>query len=157
MENTNEKKWGLYNTYDPEYVEYLETLHEAGLWHKMNLLSNKLFWAYHDGNKPWRKDESFDAIWDAQYNLEYLMYLTRRFGVEFSREPSATEHIEQSESLNAWFNFWKKYFDDMDPTTYDEFFDAYINHEDISKYMPKCSWKDSLEKKPKSKKKKKTR
>ncbi len=148
MENIEEKVWGIYNTY--KNPEFFETLHEAGIWHKINLLSNQLFWAYHDGNKPWRKNEPIEDLIDAQYNLEYLMYLTKRFGVEFSREPSATEHVEQSESLNAWFDFWDKYFDSMDSKTYDEFFEAYQNGEDISKYMPECTWKEALENNPKT-------
>ena len=36
----------------------------------------------------------------------------------------------------------------MDSKTYDEFFEAYQNGEDISKYMPTRSWKDSLEEQP---------
>ena len=71
----------------------------------------------------------------------------RRFGVEFSREPSSTEHIEKSESYMAWFEFWNNHFKSMNKEVYNQFVDDKLAGKDISKYMPAGSWKDSLTKK----------
>lgn len=146
---TEEKKWGLYNTFDNP--ELLDTLDEIDIWKKIDNLGGAIFWAQHDSahNRPWAADVSMETLIQAQYNLEYLVYSTRRFGVEFSREPSATEHVERSESYNAWFKFWHDHFDSMDPEVYDQFVDDKFSGKDISKYMPQGSWKDSLGK-PKS-------
>ncbi|MCR5223668.1 MAG: hypothetical protein K6C11_00750 [Bacilli bacterium] len=143
MSNTNEKVWGLYNTIDnPEALEELE---EIDIWKKINNLGGAIFWTQHDAGKPWAPVVSMDQLIEAQYNLEYLVYSTRRFGVEFSREPSATEHVERSESYNAWFRFWNDHFESMSPEVYDQFVDDKCAGKDISKYMPTGSWKDSLE------------
>ncbi len=83
---------------------------------------------------------------EAQYNLEYLVYFTRKFGVEFSKEPSESEHVERSESFNAWFGFWNNHFNSMSPETYNQFVNDRFAGKDISEYMPTGSWKDSLEK-----------
>jgi len=51
------------------------------------------------------------------------MFFWRRFGIEFSREPSATEHIEKSNSYNACFNFWPVHFESMNPEVYNQYVD----------------------------------
>ena len=145
MENTKEKVWGLYTTFDnPESIEKLD---EIDIWKKIDNLGGIIFWAQHDAGKPWA-NASMDQLIEAQYNLEYLVYSTRRFGVEFSREPSATEHVERSVSYNAWFSFWHNHFKSMSPEVYDQFVDDKFAGKDISKYMPTGNWKDSLEKQP---------
>ena len=146
MENMKEKVWGLYNTFDnPESIEKLD---EIDIWKKINSLGGAIFWAQHDAGKPWAAVVSMAQLIEAQYNLEYLVYSTRRFGVEFSREPSATEHVERSESYNTWFRFWHDHFESMSPEVYDQFVDDKCAGKDISKYMPTGSWKDSLEEQP---------
>lgn len=146
MEKTEEKVWGVYNTF--ENPTAFETLSEIDIWKKIDNLGGHIFWARHDDGKPWAAPVSAKNLIDAQYNLEYLVYSTRRFGVEFSREPSATERVERSESYNTWFNFWHNHFESMDPEVYKQFVDDKFGGKDISKYMPSDSWKDSLEKSP---------
>ena len=149
MENMKEKVWGLYTTFDnPESIEKID---EIDIWKKIDNLGGAIFWAQHDAGKPWAPVVSMDQLIEAQYNLEYLVYSTRRFGVEFSREPSATEHVERSESYNAWFRFWNDHFESMSPEVYDQFVDDKCAGKDISKYMPTGSWKDSLEEQPQKK------
>ena len=143
MEKKEEKLWGVYNTFDnPEMVE---TLDEIDIWKKIDNLSGSIFWAIHDTGKPWATNVSTKDLIDAQYNLEYLVYSTKRFGVEFSKEPSSTEHVERSESYNAWFKFWHDHFESMSPEVYNQFVDDKFSGKDISKYMPSGSWKDLLE------------
>ena len=142
MEKKEEKVWGVYNTFDdPETVE---TLDEIDIWKKIDNLGGFLFWSMHDARKPWAADVLLKDLIDSQYNLEYLVYSTRRFGVEFSKEPSATEHVERSESYNAWFRFWHNHFESMSHEVYKQFVDDKYSGKDISKYMPCGSWKDSL-------------
>ena len=118
---------------------------------KIDNLGGSIFWANHDAGKPWAAKVTPTQLIDAQYNLEYLVYSTRRFGVEFSKEPSETEHVERSESYNAWFNFWHDHFESMSPEVYNQFIDDKFSGKDIAKYMPSGSWKDSLEKPVKKK------
>ena len=144
MEKVEEKLWGVYNTLDNP--EMFETLDEIDIWKKIDNLGGSIFWAMHDSGKPWASNVSAKDLINAQYNLEYLVYSTRRFGVEFSKEPSATEHVERSESYNAWFSFWHNHFKSMSSEVYNQFVDDKFIGKDISKYMPSGSWKDSLEK-----------
>ena len=143
MKNQKEKIWGLYNTFEnPEIVEKLD---EIDIWKTIDDLGGAIFWALHDSGKPWAADVSMDQLIEVQYNLEYLVYSTKRFGVEFGREPSATEHVERSKSYDVWFRFWHSHFQTMSPELYKQFVDDKCAGNDISKYMPKGSWKDSLE------------
>ncbi len=144
MEKMEEKLWGVYNTFDNP--EMFETLDEIDIWKKIDNLGGSIFWAIHDSGKPWATNVSTKDLINAQYNLEYLVYSTRRFGVEFSKEPSATERVERSKSYNVWFRFWHDHFESMSPEVYNQFVDDKFSGKDISKYMPSGSWKDSLEK-----------
>jgi len=135
-----EKVWGIYNTFNNP--ELIETLEEIDIWKKIDNLGSSIFWAMHDADKPWAENVSVKDLIDAQYNLEYLVYSTRRFGVEFSKEPSATEHVERSQSYNDWFGFWYKHFESMTPEVYNQFVEDKLNGKDISKYLPSNSWKD---------------
>lgn len=137
-----EKIQGLYNTFDKP--ELLDSLDEIDIWKKIDNLGGAIFWAIHDQGKPWATNVSAKDLIDAQYNLEYLVYSTRRFGIEFSKEPSSTEHIERSISYNTWFQFWHDHFKSMTPEIYNQFIDDKFSGKDISKYMPSGSWKDLL-------------
>jgi len=144
-----EKIWGIHNTF--ENAEIIDSLDEIDIWKKIDNLGGILFWARHDQGKPWVANVSPKDLIDAQYNLEYLVYSTRRFGVEFSKEPSSTEHVERSPSYNAWFEFWHNHFNSMSHEIYNQFVDDKFNGKDISKYMPAGNWKDSLVQTPKKK------
>ena len=137
-----EKIWGIYNTFDN--AESLNQLDEIDIWKKIDNLGSALFWINHDFDKPWRIDASPEQLLEAQYNLEYLVYSTRRFGVEFSKAPSSTEHVERSETYNAWFEFWHDHFESMSNEEYNKFVEDRFSGKDISKYMPSGTWKDNL-------------
>lgn len=144
MENKEVKLWGVYNTFkDSEDVYKMD---EIDVWNAIDSIGGAIFWARHDAGKPWAADVSMEELIEAQYNLEFLVYSTKRFGVEFSREPSATEHVERSESYNAWFSFWHDHFHGMNPELYNQFVDDKNAGKDVSKYMPTNSWKDSFSK-----------
>ena len=137
-----EKLWGVYNTF--ENPKLVQSLDEIDLWKKIDNLGETIFWTLHDAGKPWALDVSTKELIEAQYNLEYLVYSTRRFGVEFNKEPSSTEHVERSESYIAWFKFWHEHFYSMSHEEYNQFIEDKFNGKDISKYMPLGSFKDSL-------------
>lgn len=139
-----EKLWGVYNTFEDSKI--IENLEEFEVWKKINGLGGAIFWAMHDAGKPWAVNVSENDLINAQYNLEYLVYSTKRFGVEFSKEPSASEHVEKSQSFNAWFRFWHDHFSKMAPEVYNQLVDDKFCGKDISKYMPVGNWRDLLEK-----------
>ena len=143
MTQIKEKLWGVYNTFDDP--EIFETLDEIDLWIKIDGLSQFIF-----DNMDFAKVSPQDLL-DAQYNLDYLIYSTRKFGVEFSKEPSATEQVERKGSYLAWYIFWHKHFNSMTKQVLFQFLYDKENGKDISKYMPSGNWKDSLEKKEKEK------
>ena len=138
-----EKIWGVYNTF--ENLEMLDSLEEFEVWKKIDNLGGIIFWATHDKNKSWAYDIPKEDLLKLQYNLEFLVYYTRKFGVTFDKEPSATEHVERSKSYNAWFKFWHDHFESMTPYIYNKFIEDKLNGKDISKYMPSTSFKDYLE------------
>lgn len=142
MEKTDKRIWGVYNTFDN--LEVLKELDEIDIWRTIDKLSGIIFWTIHDSNKPWGKKISKEELKNAQYNLEYLVYFTRNFGVEFTKEPSKDDHIERSESYDAWFRFWYDHFKLMSKEEYKQFIEDKSNGKDISKYMPSSSWKETL-------------
>ena len=137
MLQMEEKLWGMYNTFDDQ--EIFETLDEIDFWIKIDDLSQFIF------DNMDLANISAQEFMDAQYNLDYLVYSTRRFGVEFSKEPSATERVERKGSYLAWYLFWYKHFESMTPQVLIRFLEDKANEKDISKYMPSGSWKDSIE------------
>lgn len=142
--NDEEKIYGIYQGFlKPEEVD---TLDEIDIWKKIDNLGAFIFWGFHDMNKPWGRNISAQELIEAQYALEYLVYHTKKYGVEFSREPISNEHVERSESYNAWYGFWKQHFDSMNQDDYNAFLEDKFNGKDISKYMPCDTWKNHYQK-----------
>lgn len=137
MNNKQEKVWGLYNTLDN-----LDSFGEIDIWIKINNLESAISWSMYDKRKPC----GTLALIEAEYNLEYLIYYTRKFGVQFNREPSLDKHMEKSESYNAWFKFWSDLYEAMPTDVYRQFISDKYSGKDVSKYMPTNSCKDILEK-----------
>ena len=102
------KIWGIYNTLNKEE---LDKLSEYEIWKKIYLLSKEIEFTLNYLERPGKKDISIKALIDEQFNLEYLMYYTTKFGVEFDKEPTFGEHIKQSESFNKWYKKSQNYFE----------------------------------------------
>lgn len=82
---------------------------------------------------------------EEQYALEYLVYMTRKFGVELE-EPEYQSHVSNTPSYRAWFQFYDDHFKSMTDEEWNEFKSLKDAGEDVSAYMPKGSWKDLLKK-----------
>lgn len=138
MQKENNKIWGLYTTVYTN--EYLDKLSEIDIWKKIDNLG-RMIYLVKRGILRYRKISKND-LEDMEYNLEYLVYYTRRFGVTFQNEPTISKHIEKSASFKSWYMFWYNHFDLMDNDTYESFLLAKKNNLDISIYLPKISWKE---------------
>lgn len=148
IKNNEEKIWGLY----PGFLkaEEIVELEEIDVWKQINDLSEYIYWNMMDMEKPWINTPTQQEMKEKQYSLEFLVYYTRHYGVEFSKEPNAKEHIERNISFISWFGFWKQHFTSMPRERYNEFIDAKFLGQDISRYLPVGNWKD-LYKKSKTK------
>lgn len=135
-----ERIWGVYNTFDNQIM--ISELSEIDLWKKIDNLENTISWMKKDIGKPYASKAAKKVLLAAEYNLEFLIYSTQRFGVEFSNYPSSTVHVERSDSYNTWFNFWYHHFSTMHKAVYDQFVYDKTCGRDISGYMPSGNWKD---------------
>lgn len=140
MENTKEKIWGIYNTFDENY----EQLSEIELWQKINNLSTSLDWVKKNIIIARTLNVSAEDLLNIEYNLEYLIYSTKRFGVTFDSEPSAANHIELSYTYFVWFKFWNNHFSSMTSDLRKSFEQDIKNGENLSKYMPTTYWTDYI-------------
>ena len=145
MENNEEKVWGLYTTM--KNPKSLDLLDEIDIFTKINNLGGYKVWASsEEGEKYVPKMENAKEL-ENQYNLEYLIYYTRRFGVEFDFVPSSTSHVEISDTYLAWYEFWYKFFATLTEDAYNQLLDEKLMGNDISKYLPLDNWMDVYEKK----------
>lgn len=81
---------------------------------------------------------------EEQYALEYLVYQTRKFGVEL---PDAKEgkHIERTQSYDAWYRFYHNHFYNfLTKKQFEEFQYRKLNGENVDEFIPQGSWKDLL-------------
>ena len=138
------KIWGVYNTF--EDASKIDSLEEYEIWKKIDNLGGIIFYAFRDMDKSWGNNLSNEQLMQIQYNLEYLVYYTRKFGVEFSYEPNEKEHVESSESYRAWFKFWHDHFNSMPRDVYDKFVEDKLANKDVSSYLPFNKWNDSFKK-----------
>jgi len=108
VKTKEEKIWGIY----PAFIkkEELDKLDEFEIWKKIYNLSRSAFCYSTDTHKVWNNNILLSDIDEVEYALEYLIYYTRNFGVEFDIEPTATSHIPKSISYINWFKYWEEYF-----------------------------------------------
>lgn len=87
---------------------------------------------------------------EEQYALEYLVYQTKKFGVDLP-DPEIGEHVPSTESYRAWFQHYDNHFkNELSQEEWNAFNQALKNGEDVSSFAPSGNWEDSLNKaKPK--------
>lgn len=105
----------------------------GALWHHRHLMSH--------GIVP-QTDLSED-----QFALEYLVYQTVRFGVAIP-EPCYGKTIQATPSYQKWYNFYHNHFHGMSDERWQAFSQAYSAGEDVTPFLPKGSWRDSLDDEP---------
>ena len=106
---SSKKIWGVYTTLDETK---LDNLSEFEIWKKIAFLTKEINCMLNYGKKPGNKDINIKALITEQFNLEYLIYYTKKFGVEFDEVPSYGKHIEKSESFNNWYKYWINKFNE---------------------------------------------
>ena len=144
---SSKKIWGIFNTLDKEK---LDGLNEFDVWMKIYLLNNDINFALNYSKNPWNKDISVKAVLEEQFNLEYLIYYTKKFGVEFEKSPTYGVHVDRTDSFNMWYNFWLDHFNSMAYNDYKNYIKDRNTGVDISSYLPIDSWKNVSKSKEKS-------
>ena len=84
-------------------------------------------------------------ISEEEYALEYMVYQTRKFGVEFEK-PSIGSHIRPTESYQAWYNFYASHFKLFSTYEFEIFKKLKDEGKDIEHFLPVGNWKDNLNK-----------
>ena len=137
-----EKIYGLYPAdLNPEQIDGLE---EYLIYFAINDLGGYI-WSIrhrHSRGDDVLTADKLESLKNSQYQLEYLVNKTRKFGVEFSREPQKDQHVERSESYNKWFKFWNDHFSKMSNDDFSEFDAKLTKGEDVSNYLPKRKWNE---------------
>lgn len=80
------------------------------------------------------------------YAIEYMVYQTKKFGVELD-EPQIDQHIIPTPSYLAWFRFYDNHFKkNLTNEQWNVFQKAQREGKDVSAFMPTGNWQDTLEK-----------
>lgn len=122
-------------------VAPFKTMGEIDLYFNINAMGHHIWSCWHN-----MLHETIPEInlTEEQYALEYMVYQTTRFGVELP-EPQIDKHIVKTPSYSAWFNFFDNHFQNiLTDAEWEAFQRAQKNKQDVSKYMPKGNWQDTL-------------
>lgn len=140
---SNEKVPGLYPGIIKRTKE-IDNLDEVDLYFKIMNLSEYLYKTKKEIES--KKIPELDLT-EYEYALQFLIYQTTRFGVEFN-DPSEKEMLEISPSYEAWFNFYYTHFGSVFTEEQWISFQKLKNGGyDVSEFMPSGSWKDSIKSK----------
>ena len=101
-----EKIYGLYPG-NLDNIEEISKMTGSEIYLRINYLTNYISNTINKTNKNLNIDLSEDI-----FALEYLIYQTRRFGVEFP-EPQKGRHIIITDSFNNWFKAYSDYFNSV--------------------------------------------
>ncbi len=130
---------------DPGYikdVELFKNMGEIELYFNIAAIGGHIWRCRHDmshGRIP-----EIDLT-EEQYAFEYMVYQTTRFGVEFP-EPEIDKHITATPSYNAWYTFYNTHFNHtLTEEQWNSFQKAKKEGKDVSMFMPKGNWQDTLE------------
>lgn len=139
----NARIYGIYPG-SIQNVEEINNLSEVDLYLTIDALGAHIWRCQHEmahGRIP-----KIDLT-EEQYALEYMVYQTRKFGVELP-EPTIDKHISATPSYIAWYEFYSNHFKNvLTDEEWDAFQKARAAEKDTSVFMPFGSWTDLLEKK----------
>ena len=123
-------------------VEKVNELDEIDLWLTIDGLGYHIWWCNHAMSHG--RIEKVDLT-EEQYALEYLVYQTRKFGVELP-EAEEGKHVVGTPSYYTWYSFYSNHFKkNLTDKDWQQFQILKANGEDVSKYLPEGSWKDLLD------------
>ena len=124
---------------DPESIKNLS---ELDLFFNIDVLGRHIWYCEHEMSHG--RIEKVDLT-EERYALEYLVYQTKKFGVELS-EPEIDKHITATPSYNAWYKFFKNHFENvLTDEEWNDFMKLRKAGGDVSKYMPQGNWRDLIE------------
>ena len=133
-----EKVYGIYHTI--EDYEELDKLSEYQIYKKIAVLNGILNYELPNAANPWNKDAQ-KLETETIYNLDYLVYYTRRFGVEFEMEPMKGYRIGRPSSFDDWYKFWKNFSNNLSDKEFNKIVTLEQAGKDVSEYLPKTNWK----------------
>ena len=135
--------YGLYQgSLNKEILKRINQISELDLWLLIYSAESEIFWRNNE-NRMFEIDQK--EMEEAQYGLEYLIYQTKKFGVELN-EPKEYEHIEKSDSFLSWYQYWREFVFSININVKNMILKLREKGEDISEYLPKSSWKETYEK-----------
>lgn len=138
-----ESKKNIYGIYPGsiENTKQIDDLSEIDLYFAIDGLGYHIWYCNHQmaHDRIPRVD-----LTEEQYALEYLVYQTRKFGVELP-EAEEGKHIQTTESYNAWYRFYNNHFNNvLTKKQFDEFQHKKIENQNVDEFMPQGNWRDLL-------------
>lgn len=122
-------------------VDYVNSLSEVDLYFAIDAVEKHIEKCQHD--MAYNSKLKIDLT-EQEYFLDYMIYLTTKFGVKLPA-PEEGKRIQITMSYNAWFNFYANHFNNvLTEEQWWEFCAARRSGNDISSYLPKGHWTDSL-------------
>ena len=132
---------GLYPGSLKEIVDYIDTLDETELF----LLLKEVRESKRDflprivaSNNSLEEIENFREI---GYAEEYLIYQTKKFGVDIPEAVEGEKISGANESLISWYDYFIDHFSKLTKAQIDDFNFKRLAKSDISMYKPEMSWK----------------
>lgn len=123
-------------------IDKINSLDEIDLWMQIDALGYHIWYCNHA--MAHGRIEKVDLT-EENYAMAYLVYQTIKFGVELP-EPEEGKYIIPTPSYYAWYSFYSNHFKRvLTDKEWEEFTYLKSKGEDISKYLPKGSWKDLLD------------
>jgi len=137
------EQWGVEpgTILKPEAVELIKSGTEYELYAMINMLG-KLIWSInqHVGVEALHAN-TINELVQAQYGMEFAVLSSRRFGTEIS-DPKPGEHVERTDSYNAWYRWWDQYIQhELSGEQWLELNDLITSRGDHSKFRPSGVWK----------------
>ena len=134
-----EKIYGIYpGNQNPEEINNCS---EAELFFKIEYLEMSIWYSTEYTYSLFSQKEVDEILNDLYYGLDYLLYQTTRFGVEFP-EPTPGYRVEKNEYYKAWYEFNRNYFNTI--LTDEEYIEATLHGPNPSMPLPTENWKNNL-------------
>ena len=126
-----EKVWGLYPGLLSE--EEIESLDEYSVWYLINHYTEKCYSMTFNSKENLKT--SMELVKEISYTLDFLIYYTRNFGVEFDQLLNSEDHIVRNNSYKKWYKSWQHHFATMPKHVYDSFLKDKEAGNDLTRYM----------------------